>query len=123
LASLSGDGQVLSQKDLSIKLSQDYTHNSNAQLQANANARLETLGTLRNQGTLQAGNSFTLIANAIDNPYQSQILSDRLKLQSASTLDNRGLINGIDTYIGAMTLNNLGTGRIIWRFKLIRSTI
>jgi filamentous hemagglutinin len=111
-AGLSGDGKVLSETDITLKLTQDYIHSSNAQLQANQNIRLETLGTLNNQGLIQAGSQFSLTAANIDNRYQSKMLAERVDLKTTGTLDNRGLINGNQTYIDALTLNNLGSGQI-----------
>jgi len=111
-ASLTGDGKVLSQGDLSAKLVHNYTHTG--EFQADGNATLTTAGTITNQAKLAAGNTLTLTAATIDNQAAGQIVADSLTLTAtdAHTLINRGLINGQDTFIDTLTLNNIGTGRI-----------
>lgn len=111
-AELSGDGKLQSLGDLSIKLTHNYTHTG--QLQANGNATLETTGTLTNQSTLQAVTSLKLKAATIDNQVNGEISANRVTLEATSnqTLTNRGLIDGQETIIETITLNNLGTGRI-----------
>lgn len=111
-ASLTGDGKLLSQGDLSVKLTQNYIHTG--ELQANGSATLETSGTLTNQSTLQAGAALNLKAATIDNQASGQISANQVRLEATDshTLTNRGLIDGQDTIIETVTLNNLGTGRI-----------
>ncbi|MBK7355128.1 filamentous hemagglutinin N-terminal domain-containing protein [Propionivibrio sp.] len=114
-ASLSGDGKLLSQGDLAIKLVADFTHAGGfAELTANGRATLETAGTLTNQATMQGGTALTLRAASIDNQAAGEILAPELALTASEThsLTNRGLIDGGDTRIDAVTLNNLGTGRL-----------
>jgi filamentous hemagglutinin len=114
-ASLSGDGKLLSQGDLAIKLVADFTHSGAlAELTANGSASVETAGTLTNAAKLQAGTALTLTAASIDNQATGEILAPQLKLTAtdAHTLTNRGLIDGGDTRLDAVTLNNVGTGRI-----------
>ena len=111
-ASLTGDGKLLSQGDLSVKLTQNYIHTG--ELQANGAATLETTGTLTNQSTLLAGTALNLKAATIDNQATGTISATQVKLEATDshTLTNRGLIDGQDTIIETVTLNNLGTGRI-----------
>lgn len=111
-ASFTGDGKALSQGDLNIKLTQNYTHTG--ELQATGTASLETTGTLTNQSTLLAGTALNLKAASIDNQVNGQIRANQVKLKAtdSNTLTNRGLIDGQDTIIETVTLNNLGTGRI-----------
>jgi filamentous hemagglutinin len=92
-ASLSGNGALLSQGDLSVQLAQSYAHTATGQLAAVGNARLHTQGSLTNPAaaTLSAGG--------------------RLDLQ-ATTLTNRGLLDATTTHLTAQTLHNLGPGRI-----------
>ncbi|BBB89692.1 two-partner secretion domain-containing protein [Methylomusa anaerophila] len=108
-AGLTGDGKIVSQGDLTIKLTQDYTHTG--ELEANGDLKLETAGAFTNKTALQAGNSLTVIAGSIDNTVDGQI-SGKNTAVAADTLTNRGLIDGGTTLIEAGTLNNLGTGRI-----------
>lgn len=113
-ASLSSDGKVLSQGNLSAKLLGNHTHTAAAQFQAAGNASLETTGTLTNQGQLLAGQDLTLKAGSLDNQAGAEIRGTAVKLVAtdANTLTNRGLIDGVETVIETVTLNNLGTGRI-----------
>ncbi|MGE5493451.1 MAG: hemagglutinin repeat-containing protein, partial [Actinomycetota bacterium] len=111
-ASLTGDGKVLSEGTLSIKLTTDYTHTG--QLQANGSASLETTGVLTNKSKLGAGSTLSLKAATIDNQAGAEIAAAQVRLTATDshTLTNRGLIDGSDTFIDTITLNNVGTGRI-----------
>ena len=111
-ASLSGDGSVLGQGDVSVKLISDFTHSG--QFAANGNATLETTATLVNRARMQAGNNLRLTAATLSNEAGGEIVADTLRLVAtdAHTLTNRGLIDGHDTFIDTPTLNNLGSGRI-----------
>ena len=114
-ARLSGDGKLLSLGDLAVKLVADFTHSGAfAEITADGRASVETAGTLTNAAKLQAGTALALTAASIDNQSAGQILAPQLKLTAtaAHTLTNRGLIDGDDTHLDAVTLNNLGTGRI-----------
>ena len=111
-ASFTGDGKALSQGDLNIKLTQNYTHTG--ELQATGTASFETAGTLTNQSTLLAGTGLNLKAATINNQANGEISANQVNLEATDshTLTNRGLIDGQDTVIETVTLNNLGTGRI-----------
>ncbi|MBK7424808.1 MAG: hypothetical protein IPJ48_17945 [Propionivibrio sp.] len=111
-ASLSDDGSVLGQGDVSVKLISDFTHTG--QFAASGNAALETTGTLTNRARMQAGNSLRLTAATLYNEASGEIVAGTLRLiaRDAHTLTNRGLIDGHDTFIDTPTLNNLGSGRI-----------
>lgn len=111
-ASLGGDGKLFSQGDLSITLVNDYLHTG--ELQANGKTSLTTSGTLTNTTTLISGEELHLNAATINNQQGASIESARVQLKATApnTLNNRGLIDGLETFIEAITLNNLGTGRI-----------
>lgn len=111
-ASLSGDGDILSGGNIGINLTQDYTHSGN--LEANDDISLTTVGILKNQGFMQAGGTLALQAATLDNQAAGILEGTTLQLRATDThtFTNRGLINGSDTFIDAVTLNNLGTGRI-----------
>ncbi|MHC6053877.1 two-partner secretion domain-containing protein [Ralstonia solanacearum] len=109
-ASLSGDGRILSQGDLSLNLAGDFTNTG--ELQANGKATVKTRGTLTNQSALKAGDTLTVSAGNIDNTASGEISAGTTNLSAAGTLTNRGLIDGGNTNIDAGTVNNLGTGRI-----------
>lgn len=110
---LSSQGsQMASLGQASIKLTNDYTHN--AQLQAVGNASIETASTLTIEGSVQAGQDLTLTAATLDNQAGGQLKGSNLKLTATSpnTFINRGTIDGVNTVIETITLNNLGTGKI-----------
>ncbi|PKO46688.1 MAG: hypothetical protein CVU29_05415, partial [Betaproteobacteria bacterium HGW-Betaproteobacteria-22] len=110
--SLSGDGALLSGGNIEIQLTTDYTQASTGQLQANGNLNLTTTGDIANQGSLLAGNTLTLQAANIDNSAHAQIIGLNTQLTASSTLTNRGMIDGSETLINAVTVNNIGTGSI-----------
>ncbi|MFA5242946.1 MAG: filamentous hemagglutinin N-terminal domain-containing protein, partial [Sulfuricella sp.] len=109
-ATLSGDGDVLSQGDLAVRLSGDYVHTGN--LLANGNASLETAGNVTNLAAMQAGNGLAISAANIDNTASGQISATTTHVSADGTLINRGLIDGQETAITANAVSNLGTGRI-----------
>ncbi|HJV75948.1 MAG TPA: hemagglutinin repeat-containing protein [Noviherbaspirillum sp.] len=111
-ARLSGDGKLLSQGDLLVKVDGDYAQTG--LLQANGKATLQTAGILTNASTMMAGNALNLTAATINNQAGGQMQANAVSLHATDshTLTNRGLINGSDTFIDTITLNNVGTGRI-----------
>lgn len=121
-ASLTGDGLLLSQGDVNVKLTQNYRHTG--QLIASGTATLETAGSLINQSTFQAGTALNLKARSINNQTSGKIIADSVKLQATDnhTLINRGLIDGIHTSIESATLNNLGSGKIYGDRIAIKAT-
>ena len=74
-------------------------------------AALDVAGAINNRGLLQAGATLSLAATDIDNNADGSIESARVSLP-AGQLTNRGLIDGSDTFLDPVTLNNLGTGKI-----------
>ncbi len=109
-ATLSGDGHLLSQGDVSIDLTGDFTHTG--ELQANRDVTLQIGGRLVNQSAIKAGNAVTVSAGNIENLVSGEFSASSTTLNAADTLNNRGLIDGGNTYLHAGTVNNLGTGRI-----------
>ena len=120
-ASLSG-GQLLSHRDLAIDLSGKL--DNTGEITANRNADINVGDTLANSGKLQAGTTLAVTAASIDNQTTGEILAPDLKLSATDThtLTNRGLIDGGGTRIDAITLNNLGTGRIYGDHLAIAAT-
>lgn len=79
-----------------------------------ADLKLTTQGNFTNSGKLSGQNALTLSANNIDNLKGAQLISNgTTALNVQSDIDNRGLINGINTYLDAGgTVNNYSNGRI-----------
>jgi len=120
--SLTGDGKVLSKGNLTTKLISDYTHSG--EWQADGNATFTTTGILTNQAKLLAGNTLNLTAGTLNNQAGGEIIGTTLHLAATDihTLTNRGLIDGSDTFIDTVTLNNIGTGRIYGDHVAIAAT-
>nr|VFK06727.1 MAG: filamentous hemagglutinin [Candidatus Kentron sp. LPFa] len=110
--SLTGDGNLFSEGDIEIQLTSAYIHTG--QLYADGDAKLHTTGNIDNRSTLIANQLLDLQAATIDTQAGSGLKAGRIKLKAtdSNTFNNRGLINGNDTEIDAITLNNLGSGRI-----------
>lgn len=110
-ASLTGDGQILSQQDISVSLTTDLTQSG--KIIGNRNVTVATSGSVSNSGPIEAGNTLTLTAgNNLSNEATGTIAATNNQIAVANTLNNTGLIDGSNTVIQAQTLNNLGTGRI-----------
>ncbi len=109
--SLSGDGEVLSQGDMSLTLRQAF-HNAGRNI-ANGNLQwnLSGLG-LINQGVISAGRALNLYAAKLDNRQEGEISAGENHLTVNGELVNRGLIDGGLTHIVATTLTNIGSGRL-----------
>ncbi len=109
--SLSGDGEALSQGDMSLTLRQAF-HNAGRVI-ANGNLRwnLSGLG-LINQGVISAGRALNLYAAKLDNRQEGEISAGENHLTVNGELVNRGLIDGGLTHIVATTLTNIGSGRL-----------
>ncbi len=109
-ASLSGDGQVLSQGDLGITLAKDF-HNL-AEVKANGSLRLTTPGTVTNDGIITGQQALWLTAQNVNNQATGEISGQSTHITAGDTLNNTGLIDGGLTHLVAGVLNNTGTGRI-----------
>jgi filamentous hemagglutinin len=88
----SGDGTTVGVNDLSIALAQDVTNN--AEVKAGGNLTYATTGKLTNNGKLLAGGTVTASGNEVDNTVNGEITGDTTVVSAASTLTNRGLIDG-----------------------------
>uniref|UniRef100_UPI002FCBB8FD two-partner secretion domain-containing protein n=1 Tax=Polaromonas sp. TaxID=1869339 RepID=UPI002FCBB8FD len=118
--SLSGDGRVLSQGDLSVTLNGDFTHTG--EFTANGTASLNIRGDLTNHAKLLAGNTINVTAANINNTATGEISAANTNVTATGTLTNRGLIDGTQTRLKATTVNNIGTGRIFGTELAIAAT-
>ncbi|EDG0478263.1 filamentous hemagglutinin N-terminal domain-containing protein, partial [Salmonella enterica subsp. enterica serovar Newport] len=109
-ATLSGDGQVLSQGNLGLHLIHDF-HNTQT-VGANGNLTLETPAAIVNDGRITAGNTLTLTGQQVTNTAQAEISAQETHVNAQDTLTNTGLIDGSLTHLSAGTLTNTGMGRI-----------
>uniref|UniRef100_UPI0036D8AD97 two-partner secretion domain-containing protein n=1 Tax=Photorhabdus sp. RM322S TaxID=3342825 RepID=UPI0036D8AD97 len=107
---LSGDGQLLSQGDMAVTLTQDFHHTGNTA--ANGNLTLKTAGNILNDRQMKAGQTLHLAAQNLTNTQKAEISAGKTQVNVHDTLNNTGLIDGDLTHLTANTLSNTGTGRI-----------
>eukprot|EP01022_Parablepharisma_sp_SALTPOND_P000586 TRINITY_DN1031_c0_g1_i2.p1 TRINITY_DN1031_c0_g1~~TRINITY_DN1031_c0_g1_i2.p1 ORF type:complete len:2482 (+),score=739.97 TRINITY_DN1031_c0_g1_i2:3125-10570(+) len=109
---LSGNGQILSLKDLGINVVDSLRQGG--QIMASGNATIRTGGSFTNTGTTGAGGSLGVTAGTLDNQASGKLVGGSLTLKAtdAHTFTNRGLIDGGNVAIDSNVANNLGTGRI-----------
>lgn len=109
--SLSGDGEVLSQGDMSLTLRQAFHHVGRIIANGNLQWNLTGLG-LINQGVISAGRVLNLYVAKLDNRQGGEISAGENHLTVNGELVNRGLIDGGLTHIVATMLTNIGSGRL-----------
>ncbi|WP_350307427.1 hemagglutinin repeat-containing protein [Photorhabdus viridis] len=107
---LSGDGQVLSQGDMEIKLKQDFHNTGN--VTANGDMVLKTAGNVINDGTIKTGQTLHLEAKNVTNTQIAEINAKKTEVNVRDTLTNAGLIDSEFTHLNTKILDNTGTGRI-----------
>ncbi|WP_387467974.1 hemagglutinin repeat-containing protein, partial [Photorhabdus sp. RM323S] len=107
---LSGDGQLLSQGDMAVTLTEDFHQTGNTA--ANGNLTLKTTGHIRNDRQIKAGQALHLDAQHLTNNASGEISAKQTQINVHDTVNNTGLIDGDLTHLTANTLNNTGTGRI-----------
>ncbi|MCC8414471.1 filamentous hemagglutinin N-terminal domain-containing protein [Photorhabdus laumondii subsp. laumondii] len=107
---LSGDGQILSQGDIEVKLKQDFHNTGN--IAADGKLSLETDGNIINDSTMKAEQAY-LEAQNLTNTQTAEIRAKQTEVNVRNTLTNTGLIDGELTHLTAnKVLDNTGTGRI-----------
>ena len=106
---LSGDGQLLAENNLTLKLTDSF-HNQNEVI-ANNNIVIESQQNITNDKTILSGKKVNLISKQLTNNEDGEISSDDIQLEH-DIVTNFGIIDGQNSYIGATTLNNIQTGRI-----------
>ena len=116
-AGLTGNGQLLSQGDLSLDIEGDFNHTGT--VNANRNVTLSSAATVTNSGTLSAGHTLRVHALHLDNEAGGTLSSGTLtNVQLTGTLTNRGRVDSGNsdgtslTHLQATTIDNLGHGRV-----------
>lgn len=107
---LSGDGQLLSLGDMTLRSYKDI--GNSGEMIANGSFTLSTPGMVINNGKLLAGTKLDLSSGKLLNAATGEIAAGSAWLTVADTLTNYGLIDGTGTRLQAGTLTNSGTGRI-----------
>lgn len=121
-ASLTGDGKLYSSGSIDALLIDTFTNTG--EVTALGTVKLHTLGDVENHTKIVATQELNLNAAAIDNKNDAELKAQTVKLKSTSStaLTNRGLLDAGMMQIDAVTLNNLGTGRIYGDHTSISAT-
>ncbi|QDL55360.1 filamentous hemagglutinin N-terminal domain-containing protein [Rhodoferax aquaticus] len=109
-------GTIASNNNLAITVGADTTNTGS--ILANQDLSVSTTANLTNTGKVQAGQSLTVSANTLNNTATGELSSTTTTLNATGSFTNRGLVDAGNTAgtgstrIQAVTVNNLGTGRI-----------
>ena len=106
---LANEGDIRTKGDLTVRLQDSLTLNN--AFQVGGNLDFKTEGDFKNNSQLRVGNKADVKAANVDNTQDAEISGNETHINT-NTLTNRGLIDGALTVAKAVTINNLGTGRI-----------
>ena len=106
---LANEGDIKTKGDLTVRLQDSLTLNN--AFQVGGNLDFKTEGDFKNNSQLRVGNKADVKAANVDNAKDAEISGNETRINT-NTLTNRGLIDGALTVAKAVTINNLGTGRI-----------
>ena len=106
---LANEGNIKTKGNLMVRLQDSLTLNN--AFQVGGNLDFKTKGDFKNNSQLRVGNKADVKAANVENTKDGEISGNETRF-NANTLTNRGLIDGSLTVVKALTINNLGTGRI-----------
>ena len=106
---LANEGDIRTKGDLTVRLQDSLTLNN--AFQVGGNLDFKTEGDFKNNSQLRVGNKADVKAANVENTKDAEISGNETRINT-NTLTNRGLIDGTLTVAKAVTINNLGTGRI-----------
>ena len=106
---LANEGDIKTKGDLTVRLQDSLTLNN--AFQVGGNLDFKTEGDFKNNSQLRVGNKVDVKAANVENTKDAEISGNETRINT-NTLTNRGLIDGALTVAKAVTINNLGTGRI-----------
>ena len=106
---LANEGDIKTKGDLTVRLQDSLTLNN--AFQVGGNLDFKTEGDFKNNSQLRVGNKADVKAANVENTQDAEISGNETRINT-NTLTNRGLIDGTLTVAKAVTINNLGTGRI-----------
>ena len=106
---LANEGDIKTKGDLTVRLQDSLTLNN--AFQVGGNLDFKTEGDFKNNSQLRVGNKVDVKAANVENTQDAEISGNETRINT-NTLTNRGLIDGALTVAKAVTINNLGTGRI-----------
>lgn len=108
------DGTIIGMQSADISVTDDITINSSNNNIQGKTLALTSQGNFSNSSKLAAQDALTISANSIDNTLGGELISNGItELNAKTDINNRGLINGLNTYLDAgSTVNNYSGGRI-----------
>lgn len=106
---LANEGDIRTKGNLTVRLQDSLTLNN--AFQVGGNLDFKTEGDFKNNSQLRVGNKADVKAANVENTQDAEISGNETHINT-NTLTNRGLIDGALTVAKAVTINNLGTGRI-----------
>ncbi|MDE4456043.1 two-partner secretion domain-containing protein [Psychrobacter sp. DAB_AL62B] len=108
------DGTIIGVQRANISVIDDITINSSNNNIQGTTLALTSQGNFTNSSKLAAQDALTISANSIDNKLGGELISNGItELNAKTDINNRGLINGSNTYLDAgSTVNNYSGGRI-----------
>ncbi|WP_152495096.1 hemagglutinin repeat-containing protein [Paraburkholderia kururiensis] len=105
---VSGDGQMIAGRNLSLSVAGDYTNSAANNLHADGNMSVSATGTLTNTGTLAAGGALTASGANVVNAAGADINGTTTTVNTAGTIANAGRIEGNAVTTNSATLANTG---------------
>ena len=106
---LANEGNIKTKGDLTVRLQDSLTLNNAFQVGGNLDFKTEE--DFKNNSQLRVGNKADVKAANVDNTKDAEISGNETRINT-NMLTNRGLIDGALTVAKAVTINNLGMGRI-----------
>ncbi|WP_118178503.1 hemagglutinin repeat-containing protein [Paraburkholderia phosphatilytica] len=106
---LTGDGNVIAGRNLTLNLAGDYTNRAANTLHADGDMTLNVAGTLTNTGTLAASGALNASGMNVVNAAGADINSSSTTVNAAQTITNAGRIEGDTVRTNSTTLANTGT--------------
>ena len=108
------DGTIIGVQRADISVTDDITINSSNNNIQGTTLALTSQGNFTNSSKLASQDALTISANSIDNKLGGELISNGItELNAKTDINNRGLINGLNTYLDAgSTVNNYSGGRV-----------
>ena len=107
---VTGDGNLLAGKDLSLTVHQNFTNTGS--VEAERNMTIHAAQALINAKDILANGHMAIEARRIQNTDKAQIQAGAVSMKSTENLINTGLINGKDIHLQSDTITNEDTGRV-----------
>jgi filamentous hemagglutinin len=108
-AVVSGNGDMIAGRNLSLAVLGDYTNDAANNLHADGDMTVSATGTLTNTGTLAANGALTATGANVVNTATGDINSATTTVNASGTLTNDGRIEGDTVTTNSATLANTGT--------------